>query len=192
MSEQAHAPAPHELTVEDLWALTTYDLPVTKGPTGRPGVLKMRRMGLMTQLMEDVVNAPLLKAANDIMVDVQAWLKENEGSSFESAFNHLSPEKRETVLEHLHRFACKAVLRPRLTLEPEQEPTAFPVRLCEAELLFQIWNHEPPDAVVPRLSEVAAADFRPAQHSGADQPAPDGGDVRPGPVGVAPVAGGTH
>jgi hypothetical protein len=154
-------PAPHVLTVEDLWALSTYDFTVVNGPGGRPCVMKLRRMDLLTQLMEDVINAPLLKAAMDVIADVQAWIKEGEGRTFESAFENLDAPKRRTVLEQLRHFAVKAVLTPKLTLDAAAEPDAFPVQLLGADTLFGIWNHTPPQASVPRLSEVAAETFRP-------------------------------
>lgn len=175
---KAVAAQPHELTSEDLWALTTYDFEVTKGPGGRPCVFKMRRMDLVTQLMEDVVNAPLLTAALGIIQEVQEWIREEDGRNFESAFQNLSAENKRTVLEQMQRFACMTVLRPRLTREPEQDPGAFPVALLSAQTLLDIWKHDPPHATVPRLSEVAATDFRPAAGDGAGQPASPGDGLR--------------
>ncbi|HYE85647.1 MAG TPA: hypothetical protein VEA16_04800 [Vicinamibacterales bacterium] len=154
--------APHVLTVEDLWALSTYDFTVINGPGGRPCIFKLRRMDLLTQLMEDVINAPLLKAAMDVIADVQAWIAEGDGRTFESAFQNLDAPKRRTVLEQLQHYAVKVVLTPKLTLDPASEPDAFPVTLLGADTLFGIWNHTPPTATVPRLSEVAAEDFRSA------------------------------
>lgn len=182
MSDQA---TPHVLTVRDLWALHTYDFTVLNGPDGRPCVMKLRRMDLLTQLMEDVVNAPLLKAAMGVIKDVQDWINEGEGRTFESAFENLDATKKRTVLEQLQHYAVKIVLTPKLTMDAAQDPDAFPVTLLGADTLFAIWNHTPPAASVSRLSEVAAERFSEDASAGADQSAPDGAGVRPTPVDVA-------
>lgn len=199
MSDQA---TPHVLTVQDLWALNTYDFTVVHGPGGRPCVLKIRRMDLLTQLMEDVVNAPLLKAAMAIIKDIQDWINEGDGRSFESAFQNLDGPKKRTVLEHLQHYAVKAVMTPKLAscscatcATPARPPIAadeFPVTLLSADILFAIWNHTPPNATISRLSEVAAEEFRQEAGTGADQPAPDGAGVRAAAIGVDPDAGRPH
>lgn len=191
MSEQARAAAdslePHVLSVEDLWALTTYNFTLLEGPGGRPCVLKMRRMDLLTRLMEDVVNAPLLKAAMEIVADVQQWLREDSTRAPLSAFENLDDEKKRTLLEAMQQFACKVVLQPPLTLDRQKEPHAFPVTMFTAEMLFAIWNHKAPDATVPRLSEVAATRFSEAAGADAGVAASHGGGVRQAASGVDSV-----
>jgi len=186
------AAEPLVLTVDDLWALNTYDFTVVNGPGGRPCVLKLRRMDLLTQLMEDVVNAPLLKAAMGVIKEVQDWINEGDGRTFESAFENLDAPKKRTVLEQLQHYAVKVVLTPKLTMDPAAEPQAFPVALLGADTLFALWNHVPPTPTVPRLSEVAAEEFRPAGSADADRPASDGSGVRPATVGVGAVDRGPH
>lgn len=154
--------APHVLSVADLYDLTTYDFTVANGPGGRPCVLKLRRMDMLTILMEDIVNAPLMDAAMKVIGEVREWLKENTNDTFESAFEHLTPEKKQTVLDHLRLYATKVVLQPKLTLETPAPADAFPVQLFRADTLFAIWNHTPDAAVIQRLSEVAAEQFRPS------------------------------
>lgn len=190
MSEQVMGgAAPHTLSVADLWALQTYDLTIAHGPGDRPLVMQLRRLDLMTRLLEDTVNAPLLQASMAIIKEVQDWIAEGQDRTFESAFQNLSAEKKRTVLEQLAHNACKVVLAPKLTLDPAAEPDAFPVMLLGASILFDIWNHIPSGATVPGLSEVAAATFRPEPGAGADQPASDGQGVRPAAVGLAADAG---
>lgn len=199
MSDESKAAEPYVLTAEDLWALNTYDFTVLNGPGGRPCVMKLRRLDLLTQLMEDVVNAPLLKAAMAVIKEVQDWMKDGDGRTFESAFENLDARRKRTVLEQLQHFAVTAVLTPKLAgcrcascAMADARPVGtgeFPVTLLSADTLFAIWNYTPPQATLPRLSEVAATEFRDGARDGADQSAPDGGGVRPAAVGVGPVGG---
>lgn len=177
-------PAPVILTAKDLEELNTYLFTVQNGPGGRPLCLKCRRIDLFTQLMEDVINQPLLDAATGIMNQVQKWANE-EGGSFTSAFERLQPAEKNTVLEQLRRYAVTAVLEPKLSMEMPAPAGTFPVHMLSADLLFGLWHFTPPQATISRLSEVAAKDFRAEPGHGAGAAAPAGDSVRPAAEPVA-------
>ncbi len=184
----AAAHEPHVLTTDDLYALCTYDFTVVNGPGGQPCVFKLRRMDLLTRMMEDAISQPLLKAAMAVIEDVRTWLQKNSDQTFESAFQHLDTEKRATVLEHLRQYAVKSVLRPKLTLDVAAEPDAFPVQLLTADILFGIWNYTPPNPAIPRLTEAAAENFRAAAGAPAAGAPSTGDGVSPAAVDVDPSA----
>jgi hypothetical protein len=142
---------PHVLTPADLWTLNTYDLTVHEGPGGQPCVFKMRRLDLVTQMMEDVTNAPMMKAALQVCAEVVAYQRTHEGASFATAFDALGADKKRLVLEQLRRFACSAVLTPKLVMPAPGVDLAadeFPVTVLGTATLLAIWNDNPPPAVL--------------------------------------------
>lgn len=177
-------PDPYVLTAEDMDALTSYDFPVHDGPGGRPCVFKMRRLELLTLLLENIVPSEIYQAALAAYAKAKEHIDEKRAETFADAFGLLSDDEKIVILEKLHRFACAAVLQPTLVRTPTGAPGEFPVTRLSVDLLMAMWNYTPPTASVPRLSGVAATEFCGAAGPGVDTPAPDRASVRPAAVDV--------
>ena len=146
-------------TAADVAGLTTFAFPFRTLADGTLVTFTCRRLNLLTQLLEDVVNAPLLTAAMEIIKDVQDWITEEAGT-VESAFLQLQPQQKHTIMEQLRRFACAAIIEPTFVMGAPANEHETNVAVLEADTLFALWNYANPDQQAPRLSEVAARTFR--------------------------------
>lgn len=177
-------------TPSDIANITTFDFPFRTLPDGTTVTFKCRRLDLLTQLLEDVVNAPLMNAALDIIKQVQEWIRET-GGSFESAFLQLESNQKNTVMEQLRRFACAAVLEPKFVMGAPANASETSVQALGADTLFALWHYQDTPSLVPRLSEVAATTFRANADVAVTAPVPDGKGVRSTAVDLGATAGTT-
>lgn len=96
----------------------------------------------------------------------------------------LGKENGRVLVEVLREHVCRVALKPKIVMEDDGNEQHLPVTLFDTQTLMRIWTAT---AVVPQVSQLAAATFRePASAVPADA-APDGHDVPPA---AAPVAEG--
>jgi len=174
----------------DIKDATTFDFPFRTLPDGTVITFKCRRLDVLTQLMEDVVNAPMMKAAEAITKEIQEWIRA-EGGNFISAFQNLDSEQRGTMLEQLRRYACATILEPKFVMGTPANADETDVRMLGADTLFALWYHVPESGAAPRLSEVAATTFRHEAGAGVAAAVSDEQSVRAAAVDVGPVADAT-
>jgi hypothetical protein len=178
-------------TAADVVEETTFDFHYRTKADGTPLIFKCRRLDMLTQLMEDVVNAPMMKAAAPIIQQINDFVAENTPGAdmmMFSAFLQLQPDQKDTILEQLRRFACASIIEPKFVMGTPGHNEA-PIQLLGADTLFALWNRHSLNDGAPRLSEVAAQTFRGAAIASADPAVSDGDQVRAAAVDVGPDAG---
>lgn len=162
--DDPNRPAPPTATVDDLFALATYDFPlVLHAGTAhaRTVVLKLRRIDAMTRLVEDIVPMPLMMAATQVIGKVAEHMGgEQSEVAVGQAFASLTEDERAELREMLWRNAIAVTVAPPLSLG--ETPGTFPVTLLSIETLLRIYMQNPPHVLAPMPGGAAGEDFRPA------------------------------
>jgi len=173
---QSATPAP--ISVADLTALLFFPCDVVIA--GRICRFEMRQLDLPTLMWDGVLKMTLLEAANQFaqLRDLyEANGGDDGGVAAELAvLEQMSDDDKSRMVSMLRRFACSAVMAPRLTLADPPEPDAFPVKNLAVDVLMTLFKAG--QAGAPRAEAAAAEDFRAAESPAAGAAAPAGEDVR--------------
>lgn len=156
-------PALPTATVDDLFALATYDFPIAV--RGVTKVLKLRHLDPLTRFIEDSIPMPLMAAATQVIEKImRAGGDLDEGEARDAALGDaiaaLPGEEMATLREMLWRNAVLVAVEPKLSIAGET-PGTFPVRLLDMGTLLRIYNEHPQEELLQAVPGGAAArDFR--------------------------------
>lgn len=165
MAEVVSGPAPTVLDPAAFRARQLFDVEIEPGT-----IVRVRKLDMITMVMENVLPMPMLKAMTDLMA------MREEIRADPSKFLEIPETTKAATVELLRRYACAAVVSPVVVSEDDNHPQHLPVALLSMEQLMAIWSATPPGSEV---TPVVAERFRGAAPTDDGAVARDGEDVRP-------------
>ena len=114
--------------------------------------IRARREDMTSLLLEGRVPMPMLAA-------VQKMIDMPSASPLER-IEALGQDGGRTLLEVVREHACKVAIEPLIVMVDDGNPDHLPVALLDTPKLMAIWTAT---AVIPGVSQVTAATFRPTR-----------------------------
>ena len=133
-----------------------------------------RVQDLTSMVLAGLVPHPMLTAMSTMFTMREA--------SPEQLLKEMGESAGAEMLSMMRRHACQVVIEPKVTPTDDGNPEHLPADLFTMEQLLKIWTAT---TVVPLLSPVEAARFRPGEAAGDAEVLPAGADVQAGAEHVA-------